>query len=98
MVEKIWNSQSIVSAWEDLYDLVLVRWDKHREWSPWNCVLLTKEESSAHERLETLAEVGRSILSAVSHWLTLLSYVSTHLVIFGHSTSGLFVTIVTIQP
>ena len=78
MVEKIWNSQSIVSAWEDLYDLVLVRWDKHREWSPWNCVLLTKEESSAHERLETLAEVSRSILSAVSHWLTLLSYVSTH--------------------
>ena len=71
MVEKIWNSQSIVSAWEDLYDLVLVRWDKHREWSPWNCVLLTKEESSAHERLETLAEVGRSILSAASHWLTI---------------------------
>ena len=71
MVEKLWNSQSIVSAWEDLYDLVLVRWDKHREWSPWNCVLLTKEESSAHERLETLAEVSRTILFAVSHWLTI---------------------------
>ena len=59
LVEKIWNSQSIVSAWDDLYDLILVRWDKHKEWSPWNCVLLTKEESSAHERLETLSEVRR---------------------------------------
>ncbi|XP_060080948.1 IQ and ubiquitin-like domain-containing protein [Ylistrum balloti] len=56
LVEKIWNSQSILSAWEDLYDLVLVRWDKHQEWSPWNCILLTKDESSAHEKLVNLEE------------------------------------------
>ncbi|XP_067684534.1 IQ motif and ubiquitin-like domain-containing protein [Haliotis asinina] len=56
LVENIWNSQSILSAWEDLYDLMLVRWDKHDEWSPWNCVLLTKEEASAHDRLHSLEE------------------------------------------
>ncbi|XP_071082848.1 IQ motif and ubiquitin-like domain-containing protein isoform X1 [Haliotis cracherodii] len=56
LVENIWNSQSILSAWEDLYDLILVRWDKHDEWSPWNCVLLTKEEASAHDRLHSLEE------------------------------------------
>ncbi|XP_069101065.1 IQ motif and ubiquitin-like domain-containing protein [Argopecten irradians] len=56
LVEKIWNSQSILSAWEDLYDLVLVRWDKHQEWSPWNCILLTKDESSAHDKLVNLEE------------------------------------------
>lgn len=58
LVENIWNNQSILSAWEDLYDLMLVRWDKHEEWSPWNCVLLTKEEASAHDRLHSLEEVG----------------------------------------
>ncbi|XP_033745272.1 IQ and ubiquitin-like domain-containing protein [Pecten maximus] len=56
LVEKIWNSQSILSAWEDLYDLVLVRWDKHQEWSPWNCILLTKDEASAHDKLVNLEE------------------------------------------
>ncbi|CAH1783739.1 unnamed protein product [Owenia fusiformis] len=56
MVENIWSSQSGLSAWEDLYDLVLVRWDIHEEWSPWNCVFLTKEEASAHEKLKNLEE------------------------------------------
>ena len=54
----MWNSQSILSAWEDLYDLVLVRWDKHAEWSPWNCILITKEEAASHDKLENLDEVG----------------------------------------
>ena len=42
LIEKIWNSQSALSGLEDLYDLVLVRWNKHEHWSPWNCLLLTK--------------------------------------------------------
>jgi len=58
LVENVWNSQSILSAWEDLYDLVLVRWDRFTEWSPWNCILLTKEEASAHNQLANLTEVG----------------------------------------
>lgn len=53
----MWSSQSILSAWDDLYDLSLVRWNRHEEWSPWNCILLTKEEASAHEKLENLEEV-----------------------------------------
>jgi len=62
-VENIWAAQSILSAWDDLYDLVLVRWDKYEEWSPWNCILLTKDEATAHLRLEHLHEVRRSLLS-----------------------------------
>lgn len=58
LVENVWNSQSVLSAWEDLYDLVLVRWDKHTVWSPWNCILLTKEEAAAHFKLVNLDEVG----------------------------------------
>lgn len=56
LVEKIWNGQSILSAWEDLYDLMFVRWDKHQEWSPWNCILLTKDEAAAHVKLHDLEE------------------------------------------
>ena len=57
LVENVWNSQSVLSAWDDLYDLVLVRWDRLSEWSPWNCVLLTKEEATAHDKLEDVDEV-----------------------------------------
>ena len=57
LIESIWNTQSALSAQNDLYDLVFIRWNKHEEWSPWNCILLTKEEASAHEKLENVTEV-----------------------------------------
>jgi len=56
-VDKIWGGQSILSAWDDLFDLTMVRWNKHEEWSPWNCILLTKDEADAHEKLVNLEEV-----------------------------------------
>lgn len=66
LVEKIWNGQSVVSAWDDVYDLILVRWNKYEEWSPWNCVLLTKEESTAHERLLAVDEgYGKELVHKV---------------------------------
>ncbi|XP_071961222.1 IQ motif and ubiquitin-like domain-containing protein [Antedon mediterranea] len=54
LVENIWNSQSTLSAWNDLFDLALVRWDQHEHWSPWNCILLTKDEAKAHFKIEDL--------------------------------------------
>ena len=57
LVENIWATQSALSAWTDLYDLVLVRWDKDEEWSPWNCILLTKDEAQAHFRIEDIEKV-----------------------------------------
>eukprot|EP00057_Strongylocentrotus_purpuratus_P004505 XP_003728839.1 PREDICTED: IQ and ubiquitin-like domain-containing protein isoform X1 [Strongylocentrotus purpuratus] len=54
LVVDIWNTQSALSSWEDLYDLVLVRWDKDEEWSPWNCILLTKDEAKAHSQIDDL--------------------------------------------
>ena len=61
LVEKIWSRQSILSAWEDIFDLVLSRWDKHQEWSPWNCILLTKDEAAAHDRLVDIDEVSADL-------------------------------------
>ncbi|XP_042326578.1 IQ and ubiquitin-like domain-containing protein [Sceloporus undulatus] len=54
MVENFWGSQSALSAWDDLYDLVMVRWNKYKEWSPWNCILLRNEEAEAHLKLKNL--------------------------------------------
>ena len=56
-MENIWKSQSVLSAHEDMFDSILVRWNKYEEWSPWNCILLTKEEASAHAKLENVTEV-----------------------------------------
>ncbi|NXH12669.1 IQUB protein, partial [Bucco capensis] len=51
LIEIIWASQSALSACSDLYDLVMVRWDKQQEWSPWNTIFLTREEADAHLKL-----------------------------------------------
>lgn len=68
LVENIWNSQSVLSAQEDLFDLVLVRWNKYEEWSPWNCIFLTKEEASAHAKLENVTEAyGRMFIGKILH-------------------------------
>ncbi|XP_007896759.1 IQ and ubiquitin-like domain-containing protein [Callorhinchus milii] len=48
LVENIWGGQSTLSSETNLHDLILVRWDQKKEWSPWNCMLLTKEEAKAH--------------------------------------------------
>ncbi len=54
LVEKIWGSQSALSAATDLYDLVLVRWDRREEWSPWNTLLLSRDEAAAHLKVSSL--------------------------------------------
>uniref|UniRef100_A0A8C5MXZ3 IQ motif and ubiquitin domain containing n=1 Tax=Leptobrachium leishanense TaxID=445787 RepID=A0A8C5MXZ3_9ANUR len=51
LIENIWACHSALSACDDLYELSMVRWDKYYEWSPWNCVLLTKDEAAAHLKL-----------------------------------------------
>uniref|UniRef100_A0A8D0T3K3 IQ motif and ubiquitin domain containing n=1 Tax=Sus scrofa TaxID=9823 RepID=A0A8D0T3K3_PIG len=60
LTENIWASQSVLSAWKDLNDLVMVRWDKSLEWSPWNCILLTKDEGATHLKLKSIEEVRKS--------------------------------------
>nr|XP_033813944.1 IQ and ubiquitin-like domain-containing protein [Geotrypetes seraphini] len=51
LVDLIWAAQSALSACSDLFELVLVRWNKKIEWSPWNCILLTKDEAVSHLKL-----------------------------------------------
>lgn len=61
LVENIWGGQSVLSAVRHLFELVMVRWDGREQWSPWNCILLTKEEAQGHCRLENVDEVGEGV-------------------------------------
>ncbi|MBZ3877585.1 IQ and ubiquitin-like domain-containing protein [Sciurus carolinensis] len=61
LMENIWASQSVLSAWDDINDLVMVRWNKSLEWSPWNCILLTKDEAVAHLKLTSIEESKRNV-------------------------------------
>ncbi|XP_047126966.1 IQ motif and ubiquitin-like domain-containing protein isoform X1 [Hydra vulgaris] len=66
LVEIIWNSQSALSGVSEISELILVRWNKHKHWSPWNCVLLSKDESIAHLKLDnTLEAYGRIFIGKV---------------------------------
>ena len=57
LVEVVWTSRSALRAGSDLYNLVFVRWERQRDWSPWNCILLSKEETSAHLEVEDVHKV-----------------------------------------
>ncbi|KFO06917.1 IQ and ubiquitin-like domain-containing protein, partial [Balearica regulorum gibbericeps] len=60
MIENIWGCQSALSACSDLHNLVMVRWDKQHEWSPWNTILLTKDEAGAHLKLCNLQKAYKA--------------------------------------
>ncbi|KAJ3275210.1 hypothetical protein HDV01_000935 [Terramyces sp. JEL0728] len=49
LVDVIWNKKSAISGNKNVDDLILTRWDKNEELSPWNCVLLTKSEAVTHD-------------------------------------------------
>jgi hypothetical protein len=78
LVEQIWHGQSALSGIDDRYLLSLCRWRKNEPWSPWNCVLLTEEESTAHMQLTEFEEVKYSFLEmpeTFPHLVRFSSYV-----------------------
>ncbi|XP_011298592.1 IQ and ubiquitin-like domain-containing protein [Fopius arisanus] len=62
LVCNIWHGRSIVSEVDDIFRLRLVRFNVHKEWAPWNCILLTEEESEAHYFIDNLSTVYSKIL------------------------------------
>ncbi|KAF6717715.1 IQ and ubiquitin-like domain-containing protein [Oryzias melastigma] len=61
LVEVVWASRSALNGKSDLYNLVFVRWDKQRDWSPWNCLLLSKEETLAHSEVKDVTKVYEKV-------------------------------------
>lgn len=62
LVRYIWNNRSIISEHENLSELRMVRFRKDEDWSPWNCILLTMEESAIHLSISDIENVYDSWL------------------------------------
>ncbi|XP_013863406.1 IQ and ubiquitin-like domain-containing protein [Austrofundulus limnaeus] len=62
LTETVWASRSALSGSSDLYNLVFSRWERQKDWSPWNCILLSKEETSAHSEVEDVHQVYQTTL------------------------------------
>ncbi|MCJ8735972.1 hypothetical protein PDJAM_G00253630 [Pangasius djambal] len=68
LVDVVWGAQSALSAWNNLHDLLMLRWDRFCEWSPWNCILLTKEEAAAHLKVENIEKTyGTIFICNIKH-------------------------------
>ncbi|XP_076630548.1 IQ motif and ubiquitin-like domain-containing protein isoform X2 [Colletes latitarsis] len=52
LVNNIWHGYSVVSENRDLFVLKMIRYDVDKEWSPWNCILLTSEEAEVHYKIK----------------------------------------------
>jgi metal-dependent HD superfamily phosphatase/phosphodiesterase len=57
MFKNIWDSHSALSEESDIYTLTFVRWNRREEFSPWNCILLTLQEATAHLKIENIEAV-----------------------------------------
>ncbi|KAM4734897.1 IQ motif and ubiquitin-like domain-containing protein isoform 2-T2 [Anableps anableps] len=66
LTEKVWASCSALNGSRDLYNLVFARWDHQKDWSPWNCILLSKEETSAHIQVE---DIHKAYETTFIHWV-----------------------------
>ena len=58
LVENIWGGQSALSACTEMFELQMVRWEPRKHWSPWNCLLVTREEAESHSKLDNVLEVS----------------------------------------
>ncbi|XP_015171452.1 PREDICTED: IQ and ubiquitin-like domain-containing protein [Polistes dominula] len=56
LVNTIWHGKSPISECDILDRLCLLRFRNDVEWSPWNTLLLTKEEALKHQRLKNIEE------------------------------------------
>jgi hypothetical protein len=62
MFKNIWDSHSALSEESDIYSLTFVRWNRHEEFSPWNCILLTLHETTAHLKIEDIEAVNKYLI------------------------------------
>ena len=51
LVDTTWNGCSAISSNKDFGELILTRWRPEEELSPWNCILLTRQEALAHDKI-----------------------------------------------
>ncbi|XP_017772735.1 PREDICTED: IQ and ubiquitin-like domain-containing protein [Nicrophorus vespilloides] len=57
IVNQIWHSHSAISECNDIYKLRLCRFFRDEDWAPWNCILLTYEETKCHLKVKSMEKV-----------------------------------------
>ncbi|KAJ8387714.1 hypothetical protein AAFF_G00151450 [Aldrovandia affinis] len=68
LIDVIWGAKSALSACDDMRDLVMVRWDRLEEWSPWNAILLNTDEAKAHLKMESIHQAyGKAFIQSIQH-------------------------------
>ena len=73
MFKNIWDSHSALSEESDIYSLTFVRWNRREEFSPWNCILLSLQEATAHLKLEDAEGVNKYLVKRKEVFI-LMSY------------------------
>jgi len=71
LIDTVWGLKSVLSEEPELFLLDMVRWDVTQEWSPWNCMLLSKEEAEAHAQLANPVSImlhGSPLLRSRAYW------------------------------
>lgn len=78
LVEDVWTFCSAKDS-SALDGLDFIRWDRQKDWSPWNCILLPREETWSHREVKDLHQVGppHQSSSALSELQLLKSLVTT---------------------
>ena len=76
-MDLLWNKSSAIGGIKAIEELILTRWDKKSEFSPWNCILLSKQEAVYHDKHENAldlytdefkAKVAQKHLTARAHF------------------------------
>ncbi|KAK3558406.1 hypothetical protein QTP86_018012 [Hemibagrus guttatus] len=61
LVDVVWGARCALSGCNNLNDLLMVRWDRCCEWSPWNCILLNEDKAAAHLKLDTIEKTYATV-------------------------------------
>ncbi|KAI3379425.1 hypothetical protein SNEBB_000534 [Seison nebaliae] len=67
LFHKIWGGHSAMSEAKHHYQLKFCRWRKDEEWSPWNCVLLTEQETISHLQMPSEKSYGDVFVKSVEY-------------------------------
>ncbi|EGD76447.1 hypothetical protein PTSG_07566 [Salpingoeca rosetta] len=85
LIDTVWSGKSALSEDATLSNLVLCRWNKHKELSPWNSILLTKDEQVEHLELDDpdasygpnfVARIKQKHIRAKQHFTSLQSHLA----------------------
>jgi len=80
LIDVMWNRSSAIGGSSEMDDLILTRWNRKDEFSPWNSILLTKQEAVHHDKHpepfslytdEFVAKMAQKHLTARTHFARL---------------------------